>query len=156
MRPKRNLRRVTLAAAFTAMMALGFSSWPAPSEAATTPKRLTAYNWAVTQRGAPYVWGGSGPYWAGYDCSGLVMAAYAHAGISLPHNTVADVDSGKLIWEQYPRKGDLAMFGPVWAPYHVELWDGGHTTFGATGDRVWWHGYGGWYWPVFWRVRGAG
>lgn len=46
-----------------------------------------AVNFCKAQLGKPYVWGGSGP--SGFDCSGLVAAAYATQGISLPHNTVA-------------------------------------------------------------------
>jgi hypothetical protein len=38
---------------------------------------------AETRIGDPYLWGGAGPNT--FDCSGLVMWAYAHAGISLPH-----------------------------------------------------------------------
>ena len=36
--------------------------------------------------GCSYIWGGTGP--SGYDCSGLVQAAYAQAGISLPRTTL--------------------------------------------------------------------
>jgi len=39
-------------------------------------------NFAMAQSGTPYQWGGTGnPY---YDCSGLVMKAFAAAGISVP------------------------------------------------------------------------
>jgi cell wall-associated NlpC family hydrolase len=44
---------------------------------------LVAVAAAETRIGDPYVWGGAGPNT--FDCSGLVMWAYAHAGISLPH-----------------------------------------------------------------------
>lgn len=43
----------------------------------------TAIAYAVAQVGKPYIWGGVGP--AGYDCSGLVLAAYGSAGVALPH-----------------------------------------------------------------------
>jgi cell wall-associated NlpC family hydrolase len=39
-----------------------------------------AIAYARDQLGAPYMWGGTGPYAAGFDCSGLVMEAYASAG----------------------------------------------------------------------------
>ena len=53
----------------------------------TTPKGssagLIAVAVAETRIGDPYLWGGAGPNT--FDCSGLVMWAYAHAGVSLPH-----------------------------------------------------------------------
>src|SRR5215472_9746077 len=58
------------------------------------PARLRAYVWAARQKGHPYVWGGTGP---GFDCSGLVMEAYLHAGILLPRTTTGMLGSRKLI-----------------------------------------------------------
>src|ERR1700730_18532074 len=46
-----------------------------------------AVRWALSKVGSPYVWGAAGP--DAFDCSGLVMWAYAHVGISLPHFTGA-------------------------------------------------------------------
>ena len=42
-----------------------------------------AVSWALSQIGTPYVWGGETPG-VGFDCSGLVQAAYAVAGVALP------------------------------------------------------------------------
>ena len=42
---------------------------------------------ALGELGTPYVWGGAAP--GGFDCSGLVMWAYAQVGVSLPHSTYA-------------------------------------------------------------------
>jgi cell wall-associated NlpC family hydrolase len=42
-----------------------------------------AVNFALRQVGKPYVFGAAGPY--SYDCSGLTMAAWASAGVHLPH-----------------------------------------------------------------------
>jgi cell wall-associated NlpC family hydrolase len=45
-----------------------------------------AVKFAYSQIGAPYNYAEAGPYSVGYDCSGLTMAAWAKAGVSLPHN----------------------------------------------------------------------
>ncbi len=41
-----------------------------------------AINFALAQLGDPYVYGGTGPN--RWDCSGLIMKAWAAAGVSLP------------------------------------------------------------------------
>lgn len=63
---------------------------------------------ALTRVGAPYVWGGSGP-WA-FDCSGLVMWAYAQIGISLPHFTGDQWNSGMHVSRAQLQPGDLVFF----------------------------------------------
>jgi cell wall-associated NlpC family hydrolase len=54
---------------------------------------LVAVDWALAQAGTPYVWGGETPG-AGFDCSGLVQAAYQAAGISLPRVAQDQFDAG--------------------------------------------------------------
>jgi cell wall-associated NlpC family hydrolase len=44
-----------------------------------------AADWALSQLGKPYQWGGAGP--ARYDCSGLTMVAWARGGVQLLHYT---------------------------------------------------------------------
>jgi cell wall-associated NlpC family hydrolase len=113
------------------------------------PTRLRAYYWAETQAGRPYVWGGTGP---GYDCSGLVMMAYRHAGIHLPRTTYEMLGSPLLVRVDRPRMGDLAFYGTG----HVELFRRWGITFGAhdTGSLVGLIRYGwGWVPTAFYRVR---
>src|SRR5262249_47707379 len=49
-------------------------------------------SYALAQLGTPYQWGGEGA--GGFDCSGLVQAAYASAGIQLPRVAQAQYDAG--------------------------------------------------------------
>jgi hypothetical protein len=142
----RMLKRIAMAVAALLVPAAILTA--ALAHAAPVPARLVALRWAETRAGAPYVWGGSGP---GFDCSGLVMAAYARAGISLPHNTVAMLRSGRLHWEprQAAHWGDVIMWGGS-QPFHTELDFGynGLRTFGAHSQGsavgVAWQG-GSWY-----------
>jgi peptidoglycan DL-endopeptidase CwlO len=68
----------------------------------------TALRAALTQRGKPYVWGAAGPN--SYDCSGLVMWAFAQEGISLPHYTGDQWNSGMHVSRADLEPGDLVFF----------------------------------------------
>jgi cell wall-associated NlpC family hydrolase len=114
--------------------------------------RLDAWNWALRQRGKHYIWGGVGP--RGFDCSGLVWAAYRSAGIALPRTTYEMLDSHDLIRisKRQARRGDLAFFGRE----HVELYRWGNWTFGAehTGTRIGFHKMDQFWHPtMYFRVR---
>ena len=126
-----------------------FTATPAHAQARVRNPDAVALDWAYTQAGVPYVWGGASGW--GYDCSGLVMAAYDHAGIYLPHFTVAMLWSGHLRWVRYPRPGDLAMWGGEY-PYHVELYVRPGWTYGAQdfGTTVGFHRI--WGYPSFYEV----
>jgi cell wall-associated NlpC family hydrolase len=120
--------------------------------AATTvlPARLQAFFWARTQYGKPYVFGGTGP--GGYDCSGLVMMAYRHAGINLPRTTYEMLRSWHLVRVSVPLRGDLAFYGSG----HVEFYAHGDFTFGAhsPGTTIGWIQFGPWWHPTaYYRVR---
>ncbi len=132
---RRRARRAGLAAAPVLAGAVLAGTLALPSggaDAATMTayqREQAAMNWAITQRGKPYIWGGTGPY--GYDCSGLVYAAFRRAGLTLPRTTYAMVWSWHLVRTWHPVRGNLAFWGPVGAPYHVEwvtAWP--HTSFG--------------------------
>ena len=146
---------ITLSALF---MTLPARQAPAAPRAQVVVSRVTsqaAYRWAVSQHGKPYVWGGTGPY--GYDCSGLVMAAFAHAGETVPRSTYAMLDSVKLVPETAgeARRGDLAFYGPG----HVEFYDMPGATYGAhdAGTRIGWTIYNAFYHPsAYYRVAAGG
>jgi cell wall-associated NlpC family hydrolase len=69
-----------------------------------------ALQYALAQLGTPYVWGGESP--DGFDCSGLVQAAYATAGITLPRVAQQQFDAGPMLPAGEPlQPGDLVFFG---------------------------------------------
>jgi peptidoglycan DL-endopeptidase CwlO len=144
--------KVILAALAAALMVLVLTPLtPAPASAAATPKRLIALQWAESQAGKWYCFGGAGP--SCFDCSGLVMTAYAQAGITLPRTTYGMLASSKLvpIPASQRKRGDLAFYGSG----HVELVTR-TGTFGAAapGTQVGWHIPSLWWSPtMYFRVR---
>ena len=103
------------AAAARAAAAAG-GSQPGPSQApswawgsgATTTQGDIAANWALSQLGKPYQWGGAGP--DSYDCSGLTMDAWAQAGVQLAHWTGDQWESGPHVPLNELQRGDLLFF----------------------------------------------
>jgi peptidoglycan DL-endopeptidase CwlO len=67
-----------------------------------------ALRFALTRLGDEYVWGGAGPNV--FDCSGLVMWAYAQVGISLEHFTGDQWNEGQHISRSQLEPGDLVFF----------------------------------------------
>ena len=149
-RSVRALVRVTLAA-LSALLIAGVLAPLAPSaaSASTRSQRLTALRWAESQAGKWYCFGGTGGC---FDCSGLVMSAYRHAGISIPRTTYGMLASPRLhrIAASQRQRGDLAFYGSG----HVELVTA-RGTFGAAapGTRVGWHHPSAWWHPtMYFRV----
>src|SRR6516162_5811235 len=88
-----------------------------------------ALRWALSRRGSPYVWGAAGP--GAFDCSGLVMWAYAQVGISLPHFTGAQWTMGVHVARSQLQPGDLVFFYPDIG--HVGLYIGNGLMVDAPG-----------------------
>jgi cell wall-associated NlpC family hydrolase len=63
---------------------------------------------ALTRIGDPYVWAAAGP--SEFDCSGLVVWAFAQEGISLPHYTGDLWNLGVHVSEADLEPGDLVFF----------------------------------------------
>ncbi len=91
---------------------------PAPPPGAGASGAVAA---ALTRVGDPYVWGAAGP--SAFDCSGLVMWAYAQVGISLPHYSGAQFADGIHISMSQLQPGDLVF--PSNPGEHVAMYIGG-------------------------------
>lgn len=96
----------------------------------------------MSQLGVPYSWGGgdeNGPTKGirdggvadsygdynkvGFDCSGLMIYAFAGLGISLPHYTGYQYTAGKQVPSSDMKRGDMLFYGPN-ASQHVALYLG--------------------------------
>lgn len=80
----------------------------------------TAIAFAMSQLGDPYVYGGTGP--DGWDCSGLVMKAYAAAGVSLPRVVGPQMAAGRSISAGDLQPGDLVAYPSM---SHIGIYLGG-------------------------------
>ncbi len=103
---------------------------------------------AGSQMGVPYSWGGgnavgpsrgidSGAGTTGFDCSGLILYAFAGVGIKLPHYSGAQYDMGRKIPSSQMRRGDVIFYGPG-GSQHVTLYLGNGQMLEApyTGSTV--------------------
>jgi cell wall-associated NlpC family hydrolase len=97
------------------------------------PTHGNVIDYAMSQLGTPYVWGGGAP--GGFDCSGLVMWAYAQVGVSLPHSSYAMWNDGVAVPRDQLQPGDIVFFDGLG---HVGLYIGGDQFIEAphTGDVV--------------------
>lgn len=92
-----------------------------------------AIAWARAQIGKPYAWGATGP--GSFDCSGLVMMAWRHVGVTLPRTSQQQWAEGHQV--AHPRPGDLVFFagapepGAPPGPGHVGLVTGRHKMIEA-------------------------
>ncbi|GIG89769.1 C40 family peptidase [Plantactinospora endophytica] len=93
-----------------------------------------AVRFAYAQLGKPYRWAGDGP--DGYDCSGLTSAAWAAAGVRLPHNAARQYRAVTRISRAARQPGDLVFY--YRDLHHVALYVGGGKIIHAprTGQRI--------------------
>jgi len=108
----------------------------APSEAAAAAPASRyggVVGIAMQYLGVPYVWGGASP--SGFDCSGLIMYAYAQVGVSLPHHAASQYAMGVAVSRDALEPGDLVFFNGLG---HAGIYIGGGQFIHAphTGDVV--------------------
>jgi len=80
-----------------------------------------AVAFAFAQLGCPYVFGGTGPCADGFDCSGLMMQAWAAAGIAIPR-TSEEQAGLPAVPESALQPGDILEFA---GDSHVGMYVGG-------------------------------
>ncbi|OHF39452.1 DIP1281 family NlpC/P60 protein [Corynebacterium sp. HMSC071B10] len=100
----------------------------------------TVISRAQAMIGTPYVWGGgdangpttgvNGGSVSGFDCSGLVLYAFAGVGISLPHYTGYQYQRGTQVPASEAQRGDLLFWGPG-GSQHVAIYLGDGTMIEA-------------------------
>ena len=79
-----------------------------------------AIDFALAQLGDPYVYGGTGPN--GWDCSGLVMKAWAAAGVSLPRVVGPQMAATTRVPMNALQPGDLVAYSSM---SHIGIYLGG-------------------------------
>ncbi|HEX8098671.1 MAG TPA: NlpC/P60 family protein [Actinomycetota bacterium] len=76
---------------------------------------------ALSALGRPYVFGAAGP--SAFDCSGLMMWAWAQAGVSLPHSSSMQYATLPHVSLSQLQPGDLVFsYSPI---HHVGMYIGG-------------------------------
>ena len=110
---RKSLAAVVAARSTTATAAELDAAW-----AKTTPQRLEVIATALAQVGRPYTWLGADPA-TGFDCSGLVLYAWASVGVKLPHNSEQQLAVAKLVTPETMQPGDVTHY-----PNHVSIYLG--------------------------------
>ena len=125
------------------MAALGISGSSAP--APTSGGGGSAVSAARAAIGARYAYGGNGP--SSYDCSGLMVAVFKQAGVSLPRTSFAQFGVGTAVSRANIQAGDMVFFnaaGP--GASHVGIATSNSTVISATTRGVREHAISDSYW----------
>lgn len=93
---------------------------------AVSGKAGVAVTYAYNAIGTPYAWAEDGP--DGYDCSGLTLAAWRAAGVSLPHNAAMQWDVVAHISRSQLQPGDLVFYNSLG---HVAIYVGSNKIIEA-------------------------
>ncbi len=100
-----------------------------PPPPPNTSAAQTAIYYAKSVVGTTYVWGSADPS-VGFDCSGLTMWAWAHAGVSLPHSSAMQYAVLPHVGRDLLAPGDLIFFyNPI---SHVSMYLGGNMMVDAS------------------------
>ena len=94
---------------------------PPPPPPDGSGRGAVALQFAQAQIGEPYVFGASGP--DSWDCSGLTMAAWGEAGVSLSHSSRSQAAEGTPVSRSALQPGDLIIYYSDM--HHVGIYAGG-------------------------------
>jgi NlpC/P60 family len=150
--PKLRLLARSIVPLIAVFMVIGLVTAPASAN-----RRQDAMAWALRRIGCSYSYGGTSCR-PGFDCSGLVVAAYAHVGMRLPRTTYAMLHSPAIVPQRHhPHPGNLVFFGDG----HVTLYYWRHVVLHAPqpGENVQltrWYLGSSWVPTGYYRVRDAG
>jgi peptidoglycan DL-endopeptidase CwlO len=111
---------------------------------ATTTQAGKAVKYAYDQLGCPYLFGGTGPCTTGFDCSGLMMEAWAAAGVSIPRDSYDQEADLPQVSLSNLKPGDILGFA---GNSHVGMYVGNNQLIDAphTGADVELVSLTGWY-----------
>lgn len=117
----------------TASSLAAAASTATASSGSADSRALQAVAYAISKVGnSQYVWGAEGPN--SFDCSGLMVAAYRSAGISLPHSSSGQARLGTAVARSDLRPGDLIFwYSPI---SHVGMYVGNGEIVHARNTRV--------------------
>ncbi|UQX04500.1 C40 family peptidase [Streptomyces sp. RerS4] len=106
-----------------------------PAEAASS-YGIKAVAIAASKKGAPYVYGATGP--KAFDCSGLTLYAFRKAGRVLPRTADAQYEDTRRIPRTQRAPGDLVFFPTGGTISHVGIYAGHNKIWHAPkpGTRV--------------------
>ncbi|MFF6774059.1 C40 family peptidase [Streptomyces sp. NPDC012637] len=126
-RASRTATRTSLSAKSSSSDSVGSSSSSSSQVATGSAAAIVAF--AKAQIGDAYISGGTGPN--SWDCSGLVQAAYAQAGIDLPRVSSSQSSMGTSVSLSNLQPGDILYWGSRSGSYHVAIYVGGGKYVGA-------------------------
>jgi cell wall-associated NlpC family hydrolase len=126
-------KKITTDQQRAAAAAAAASAKTASPPAYVAGKAGIAVKFAYAQLGKPYVWAADGPN--SYDCSGLTMAAWRAAGVTLPHNAEMQYNALRHISRSALQPGDLVFYSSLG---HVAIYVGSSQVIHAPtfGDVV--------------------
>jgi cell wall-associated NlpC family hydrolase len=140
-RQRREIAHARAVAAAQARAALAAQQASTPTTPGAAPVRFAGpvsgavqrvIAFAEAQVGKAYAYGASGP--DAFDCSGLTMAAWAQAGVQLPHSAAEQYNYGTHVSYSQLQPGDLIfLYSPIG---HVELYVGNDLAVSAADPAI--------------------
>ncbi|MGW0854444.1 C40 family peptidase [Streptomyces sp. NPDC002690] len=128
-RASRSSARTTLSASSGSSATATTTAATSSSSSSVSGSAAAVVAFAKAQIGDAYVSGGTGPN--SWDCSGLVQAAYASVGVSLPRVSQDQSVAGTQVSLSNLQPGDILYWGSAGSAYHVAVYVGGGQFVGA-------------------------